>query len=143
MYEFKEAYCDGVFCGYYVQTKFSNGQTGVLFFGREIMSKAWEWNMRFTINSKKKRIWEWLEGKRSMDTMTGECGLEGLMSAKNGLIAFEEFLKEENPYQKQRIVVAWSDSRRKRVYTRYLTKLGYRFTIHCGREFLIKDITGD
>lgn len=56
MYKFEELYYDNIFCGYYVQTKFSNGQTGVLFFGREIMSKTWEWNMSFAINSKKKRI---------------------------------------------------------------------------------------
>lgn len=140
IYKFERLEEDEIFYGYYTKTKFSNGQTGILFLGKETMSKTWEWNVSFAINNKKKRIWEWLKGQKSMDITTGTCGLEGLIWAKNGLIAFEKFIKEENPYQKQRIVVAWSDPKRKKVYIHYLKKLGYKFTIHYEREFLIKDI---
>lgn len=73
-----------------------------------------------------------------MDISTGKCGFEGLIWAKNGLTAFEEFIRKD--YLKQRIVVSWLDSRRKRVYTHYLNKEGYKLIIHYGREFLIKDI---
>ena len=61
-----------------------------------------------------------------------------LALAMGSIRAFEEFIKKD--YLKQRIVVSWLDSRRKRVYAHYLKKEGYKLIIHYGREFLIKDI---
>ena len=73
-----------------------------------------------------------------MDCSTGKCGVEGLIWAKNGLLEFEKFIKKED--LKQRIVVRWTDSKRKRVYKHYLEKEAYKLTIYYGKEFLIKNI---
>ena len=138
IYKFERYIKNGVMYGYYTKTKFSNGQTGILFFEKDICYKIIEWNVIFGINNKRKHIMAWIEGKESMDATTGKCGLEGLIWARNGLLAFEDFIGGSK--FKQRIVVSWTDSKTKRVYERYLKKIGYRFTIHYGREFLIKDI---
>lgn len=53
IYKFERLEEDEIFYGYYTKTKFSNGQTGVLFLGKETMSKTWEWNVSFAINNKK------------------------------------------------------------------------------------------
>lgn len=124
--------------GYYAKTKFSNGQTGIIVFWKECLNEVIEWNVSFAINNKRKRIKAWLENEESMDIATGKCGLEGLIWAKNSLLAFEDFIKSD--FFNQRIAISWSDNRRKRIYKRYLTKEGYRFIIHYGKEFLIKDI---
>ncbi|UVX98790.1 MAG: hypothetical protein [Bacteriophage sp.] len=76
-----------------------------------------------------------------MDKTTGNCGLEGLIWAKNGLLEFEKFIKKD--YLKQRIVISWTDNKRKKVYIHYLKRYGYRLKIHYGREFLIKDIANE
>ena len=97
-----------------------------------------EWNVAFAINNKRKHIKSWIKGEETMDCSTGKCGVEGLIWAKNGLLEFENFIKKED--LKQRIVVRWTDSKRKRVYKHYLEKEGYKLTIYYGKEFLIKNI---
>ena len=94
------------------------------------------WNVVFAINNKRKRIKSWIKDEEAMDCSTGKCGVEGLIWAKNGLLEFENFIKKEG--LKQRIIVRWTDSKRKRVYKHYLEKEGYKLTIYYGKEFLIK-----
>ena len=53
IYKFERLEENGILYGYYTKTKFSNGQTGVLFLGKETISKTWEWNVSFVINNKK------------------------------------------------------------------------------------------
>ena len=104
----------------------------------KIFDKITEWNVAFAINNKRKHIKSWIKDEESMDCSTGKCGVEGLIWAKNGLLEFEKFIKKED--LKQRIVVRWTDSKRKRVYKHYLEKEGYKLTIYYGKEFLIKNI---
>ena len=52
--------------------------------------------------------------------------MEGLIWAKQCIIDFEKFLKVQTYYLPASIIVQWTDSRRKRVYTRTLSKLGFR-----------------
>lgn len=82
-----------IFYGYTARTKFSNRQTGILFLNKEDLNKTVEWNVSFAIANKRKHIQAWLQGDRVMDNATGTCGLEGLIWAKNGLLEFEEFIK--------------------------------------------------
>lgn len=130
---------NGRFKGYYAQTKFSNGQTGIIFFKKEKLKDCVEFNVIFGISNKKKYIKQWMLGEKDMESyVTGKCGIEGLIWAKNTLLQFEEFLSKR--YNHSRIVVIGSDSRRKRIYRRYLEREGYRFCRYFNGEALIKDI---
>ena len=126
------------------KTKFTNGQTGVLFLGRENLNKTIEWDVRFAISNKRKRIKAWIEEREDLDDTTGTCGLEGIIWAKNGILEFERFIKEyylkRDKCKKHRITISWTDNKRKKVYTRYLKRYGYELKIHYGAEFLVKDV---
>ena len=130
-----------------------NGQTGVLFLGRENLNKTIEWDVRFAISNKRKRIKAWIEEREDLDDTTGTCGLEGLIWAKNGILEFEKFIKEyylkRDKCKKHRITISWTDNKRtiswtdnkrKKVYRRYLKRYGYELKIHYGAEFLVKDV---
>lgn len=133
-----------IFYGYTTRTKFSNRQTGILFLNKEDLNKTIEWNVSFAIANKRKHIQAWLQGDHAIDDTTGTCGLEGLIWAKNGLLEFEEFIKNhylKSPdHKNHRITILWTNSKRKRVYVNYLKRYGYVLKIHYGKEFLIKDI---
>jgi len=71
---------------------------------------------------------------------TGKCGLEGLLWAKNKIVEFESFIKDEYPNIKIKIHVHWSDSKRRKVYERSLSKMGYVYERVEGQKRLVKTI---
>lgn len=132
----------GIIRGYYAQTKFSNNQTGIIFFTKDRLKNCTEFTVAFGISNKKKYIKQWLLGKKDMESyITGNCGIEGLVWAKNALLQFEECISKI--YRHSRIVVIASDSRRKRIYRHYLEREGYKFCRYYGYEALIKNIKGE
>lgn len=106
----------------------SNGQFIEIFF-REMndnpLSKKLIYNAELIISDKNKSAnWGELDG-----TSSGSSGIEGLLWAKKALLEFEKFLEssiKDRPRQKQKsIVIYGSNSKRRRVYNRYLKRLGY------------------
>lgn len=128
---------NGIFYGYYKKTKLSNGQTAYIVFEGVELSKCTEWNVLFVVANKRKDALKWIKGEKELDTQTGKCGLEGLVWAKNNLIEFENELSKRKG--KNRMLIQWSDAKRKKVYIKYLKRLGYRYTKYFGVEALIKD----
>ena len=74
---------------------------------------------------------------------TGKVGIESLLLAKLGIKLFIEFLDEQN-IKNKKIVISWSDSRRRKVYYRGLKNLGFKFEYlefgEVSKKFLTKDI---
>ncbi len=86
-----------------------------------------------------------IENKRTENLYrktTGECGLQGLLFAKNSIIEFEKFIVNNNYYQDKRryIHVSWDDNRRRDIYKRTLEKIGFRISKVNSRSILIKKI---
>ncbi|MCC0642226.1 MULTISPECIES: hypothetical protein [unclassified Clostridioides] len=128
----------GVFCGYYKKQRLSNNQTVFLFLIKEKLNKYIEWNVALAIAYKRKDVKAWIRGEKTLDYCTGECGLEGLIWAKNTLKEFEYFIKREKV--RQRIIVSWTDNKKKKVYVKYLGKMKYKHVNHYGKQVLIKNI---
>ncbi len=70
----------------------------------------------------------------------GKCGLEGLLWAKNKIIEFEEFIKTKNTDKTIKIVCGWDDNRRRNIYERSLSKLGYSFENLFNKKYLVKTV---
>lgn len=103
---------------YYARRKLKSGKTAMIGFSRETRSGgSVEYHVSFGIVGKRKSLGvsDYFD-----DRITGDGTLEGLVFAKTALMAFEECVTRDCV-----VVVSGSDSRRQRVYGRYLTRLGY------------------
>lgn len=137
---FEKLKIDGYNYGYFKTYKLKNNQTASIFFIREIYSKCTEYHIVFAISNKKKYIKQWLLDKKDVlsDKITGTCGLEGLIWAKNEIISFENFIKERE--QSIVICIGWEDNRRRNVYERALSKYGYKISYRHNSKYLSKKI---
>ena len=63
---------------------------------------------------------------------SGNIGIKGLIEIKNILIDFENFVKKQYVDEGHYIVIWGSDARRRRIYKKYLGKIGYRIGKICG-----------
>ena len=112
---------EGEYCGYTYKDILPNGQT------IEFIFYDWHEDDVFTVSmeiysKRKKRSRDFLES-------TGKCGISGLILAKLVLECFIEYLKEITPIGKSKqIMVHASDNKRKRIYKRHLSKLGFVYT---------------
>ena len=72
-------------------------------------------------------------------TQTGKCGLDGLIWAKKMIMEFEKFMNETNYHnEKVAVIVGWANNKRRKVYERYLTKVGYNIKMIENKKCLIK-----
>lgn len=78
------------------------------------------------------------------DHITGKDGLLGLLWAKNKLIEFEEWINNDplefDKTKKYVLYCYWTDNRRRRVYEKALSRLGFKYTPIFGRRALSKVI---
>jgi hypothetical protein len=77
---------------------------------------------------------------------TGKVGLESLLLAKLAVKLFIDFMIEEKMNKK--IVVAWSDNRRRKIYYRGLKNLGFEYEyLYCNdgtsTKFLTRNINNE
>jgi hypothetical protein len=103
----------------------SNNQLAVIGFLEEQKDKEILYNVSFYISNKRKNI---IDDSKC----TGNCGLEGLIWAKNKILQFENnVIKNEfridYRFRKIKIIIGWADNRRKRVYMWAMVKHGYRY----------------
>ena len=110
-------------------TKLSNGQSAVIVFDknwRHEIGSGSDCSVAFAIANKKKVLRQWLDsdGYGNLDmTVTGNCGVEGLMWAFKMV---QKFI-DEHMLENDRIIVYGSDARRYKIYKHFLTsRLGFR-----------------
>lgn len=76
--------------------------------------------------------------------ITGKDGVLGLLWAKTKLIEFEEWIDQDtlefDKTKKYILYCHWTDSRRKKVYERTLSKLGFTYRTVFGKKALSKVI---
>jgi hypothetical protein len=104
--------------GYNTKTKI-DGKTGFLYFQEYEYPKGYDYNILFSIKNKKKdTVWRYKQS-------TGLTDPRFLFWAKKQMIKFEKFIITQKRGD-IKISVRWDDSRRKRVYTWGLSKIGYK-----------------
>jgi hypothetical protein len=120
--------------GYYFYSfkeKLSNNQT--------LEMEFWEEDKKYivvtaSVYSKRKH--------RNSDYKTyGKCGIESLLLAKLAIKLFIDFLIEQKLSKK--IIIFWSDNRRRNVYYRGLKELGFKFEYLSGNNYYLKCLTKD
>lgn len=104
--------------------RLKNGQTAWIFFQKEDYHITEYW-VAFAVSDKRKYIKNWLLGNRNPidNEITGKCGIEGLIWAKNKLLEFEQEINVK-PFK---IMVRGADSRRTQFYKKALLKFGYKW----------------
>jgi hypothetical protein len=120
--------------GYYFYSfkeKLSNNQTLEMEFWEEdkkyIVVSASVYSKRKYVNSEYKTY--------------GKVGIESLLLAKLAIKLFIEFLVEQKLSKK--IIIFWSDNRRRNVYYRGLKELGFKFEYLSGNNYCFKCLTKD
>lgn len=134
MFEYKRNENRDNYDYYLFREKLSNNQTlEMKFYDEEDYSIFY---VSARVYSKRKR-------KDSDYETTGKVGIESLLLAKLAIKLFIEFLKEQN-IKNKKIVIYWSDNRRRNIYYRGLKGLGFKFEYlnGCGSmmKFLTKDV---
>jgi hypothetical protein len=142
MSDFKRLRENGCFYGYYDNTKLSNGQTAAIFFFDNCDINHNEFSVSFIIANKKKDINGWLHGEKDLmnNQQTGKCGLEGLIWAKKKLLEFEAFINESVFYKNSIMVIYWTNNKRRDVYEKALSKIGYYITYRNSYKCLVKKL---
>ena len=138
---------------YYKNHTLSNKQVCRILFGEYTWytENKIEFYVAFAVADKKKDLNNWFNGdkpSRIDHKISGTCGLEALLFAKNSIRDFEEWLKiYYEIYLKKdyvvRICVDADDNRRMRVYKRGLRDLGYKTVNRMGKWILCKRIVWD
>lgn len=73
--------------------------------------------------------------------VTGQDGISTLVFAKEAISAFEKFISEEaSSFRSVYLAVEWTDNRRRDVYMRGLSSLGFDFKILHGNKVLCKQL---
>jgi hypothetical protein len=71
---------------------------------------------------------------------TGRDGLAGLLWAKDMLLNFENFILDKQPDRNVIVYCFWDDNRRRKVYGRGLTKIGYKYGRLFNKKVLYKQV---
>jgi hypothetical protein len=137
--EIKKYEGDFMFPYCYAKRKF-NGQTVLVKFQSFEFNSSVQWNIVLSIYSKRKH-----DGKNHEQLKhTGKIGLDGLLFARKAIIAFEEFLKTEFSHvveiNKFVIYCGWLDNKRRDIYHRGLTDLGFSYGLIDNKKVLMKTI---
>lgn len=92
-------------------------------------------NIFLAIKHKRKDIYPELE-------QTGKDGLKGLLWARNKVLEFEKFIKEEPRYESSKVILLcrWDDNRRRKIYYYGLKNYGYKYGMVYGTKAILKQI---
>lgn len=115
---------------FYKKKVLSNGQCAIFFVVRDRDDYGFtSFYIAFAIANKFKTIKKWFRQEAYGDldvTLTGRCGLEGLLWARKCVEDTEKLFFSEYGNSKARIVVEGTTSSRYRVYKKYLSSLGFK-----------------
>lgn len=133
-----EYYLDDLdYRNYFAKETLPSGQTIYIEFQQEESNKYTYYGIYLEIFDKKKSIYN----NDSCCKSTGKDGIKGLLWAKQKIIEFEEYILGNNRYNHKIIIYClWSDNRRRDVYERGLTKMGYKFSRLFDMKVLMKRI---
>jgi hypothetical protein len=139
----KSWYVDSEKLGYFSETTLKNGQIAMMFFGRcnpDVRNDVY--NIAFAIADKKKEITNWINSKEDKfnTSMTGRDGIEGLIWAKQQIILFESYLKNDRFPTPVILEVSWLDKKRKEIYKRALCRLGFQYGMRDHQMVLFKKL---
>lgn len=97
------------------------------------------WWVSFQIYSKRKHIEKNFEDCK----ITGKCGLEGILFAKDAILEFEKFISTQYEVNENHhfIVVGWADKVRKKIYCHFLPRYGFVLGKYQGSGALIKEVS--
>ena len=107
---------------------------------RKEMDKTCYWFVEFQIYTKRKHI----ERNYAECRMTGECGVEGLLFAKDAILEFSKWILTQRWAEtgcRQVIVVWWADNIRKKIYCHFLPRYGFKLGRYDNHLALLKEIT--
>lgn len=122
--------------GYYDTEILPSGQTIRIEFQEDWSRSKYHYNIYLVTSHKRK------QADKTVLKTTGKDGLKGLLWAKEKIIEFEEFIKEEHKGIPVIIYCSWDCNRRRDVYERGLKGLGYRFNNLFGYKVLSKTVQG-
>lgn len=120
------------YINYYRTTMLPSGQTARIEFNESCTSKGYYFSIWLVLSDKRKGT------ANTYLKSTGKDGLKGLLWAKQNVIDFEEFIKEELDGYTVTIYTQWDDNRRRDTYHRGLSRLGYRYDKVFGCKALSK-----
>ncbi|PKM61649.1 MAG: hypothetical protein CVU99_02500 [Firmicutes bacterium HGW-Firmicutes-4] len=121
---------------YYFDKKImDSGQAIRIEFQEEWTKTTVYFNISLVIKNKNKDPYPALE-------QTGKDGLKGLLWARNKVLEFEKFIREDARYNKSKIIMIcrWDDSRRRDAYFYGLSKYGYKYGMLYGSKAILKQI---
>lgn len=127
---------------YYVRHRLSNGQYCMIAFSKFDSGRSIFYYVAFAVADKKKVLNGWFVGDKHNNIelkMTGKCGIEALIWARNTLIAFEDFVDIDKTLA-TKIIVQGSDPKRFRMYEKVLSKYGYEKSFQFGSWSMVKTL---
>ena len=119
---------------YYDTSILPSGQTIRIEFQEEWSKSKYFYNVYLVTSHKRK------QADSTYGIETGKDGLLGLLWAKDKIIEFEKFIKDKHEGIPIIIYCYWTDNRRRNVYERGLSKLGYSYNFLFNKKVLSKTL---
>lgn len=110
---------------YRIHEILSNGQHLNIYIERlytKTIDHLSEWHVSVIISNNRKEANLWYKNKKNVSSVTGRCGIEGLLKALEHIIYFKN-----NMMGDALIVVEWDNPKKKRAYKRLLN---YGFVLY-------------
>ena len=106
------------------------------FANKDWLNKKCWWGVTAVIYNKRKHKNRLLENIES----SGKIGISGLITIKNIILSFMEYIKIKNKDEINYIVIQGSDSRRFRIYKKSLIKYGFTYGELAGWNCMYKKV---
>lgn len=119
---------------YYDTSILASGQTIRIEFQEEWNNSKYYYNIYLVTSHKRK------QADSTYGIATGKDGFKGLLWAKSKIIEFETFIKEKYPDITVVIWCHWTDNKRRNIYERGLSNIGYKYNFLFNRKVLSKTI---
>lgn len=127
-------YKNGDYTNYYETSILPSGQTIKIEFQEEWSKSKYFYNIYLVTSHKRK------QANSTFGIATGKDGFKGLLWAKKKIIEFEEFIKEKHVDIPIIIYCDWTDNKRRKIYERGLSNIGYKYNFLFNRKVLSKTI---
>lgn len=120
---------------YETKKKFDNGQTAIIsfvnnnsYYDYKAKQTVWRMFVIYSIGSEK-QIKKWMNARSSniQNERTGRCGLQGVFWAMEQVKELIKLFSEEEKGNKLIIEVGWDDNKRRDMYYRGLSPLGFEY----------------
>ncbi len=127
-------YKNGDYTNYFETSILPSGQTIRIEFCEEWSKSKYYYGIYLVTSHKRK------QADSTYGIATGKDGFKGLLWAKGKIIEFETFIKEKYPDIPVVIYCTWTDNKRRNIYERGLSNLGYKYNLIFNKKALCKTI---